>query len=126
VAGPARWEAEWSEPRRLIELWAGVLLPPVAWALHLTLTYMLSAFACDPPWVFSFHVVSILALAMSLYGGWIGWRLWARVQDGPENEGGSVGRSRFMAISAVALSALFALVILAQWFPSFIIEPCRY
>jgi hypothetical protein len=108
------------------ELWAGVLLPPVAWALQLTVTYILSAFACEPPWDLSFHVVTILALGASLYGGWLGWRLWTRVQDGPENEGGNVGRSRFMAVSAVALSALFSLVILAQWFPTFVYEPCRY
>jgi MFS family permease len=126
VGAPARSDPAWSEPRRVAELWAGVLLPPVAWAVHLTSTYALSAFACDPPWSLVFHVLPVAMLAVCFYGGWLGWRLWRLVQDGPENEGGNVGRSRFMAISAVWMSALFALVILAQWFPSFVYEPCRY
>jgi hypothetical protein len=105
--------------------WAGVLLGPAAWALHLQASYMLATFACEDVWRITFHVTALVTLALALAGAYIGRANWrASRRTGPE--GLRVDRSRFMALSGIVLSLFFALVIVAQWIPTLFIEPCRY
>jgi hypothetical protein len=115
----------WQEPRTLLSQWAGVLLGPLGWALHLQVSYTLATFACDDPWRLSVHAMFVASLAIALAGAYIGWRNWQASQEaGPE--GNRLERSRFMAVSGIVLSAFFALVIVAQWIPTLFMEPCRY
>lgn len=115
----------WQQPGMLLAQWAGVLLGPFGWALHLQVSYTLATFACDHPWRLSVHVIAVAALALALGGAALGWRNWRVSRDAP-GEGHRVQRSRFMALAGILLGAYFALVIVAQWIPTLFIEPCRY
>lgn len=100
-------------------LWAGVLLPPAAWAISLCVNYFLSSVACDGAWPLSLHVVTVVSLGIVVAGGVLAWRV--RTDDATDGS----GREQFMAIGGLALAAIFAFTILAQWWPAFWIEPCR-
>lgn len=116
----------WSTAPRIYWLWAGVLLPPVAWALHLNIAYAMSAAVCSPPVRWPFFLVSAIALGPALGGGWISWRLRRDTADEPEDAPTSRARGRFMALSGVLLSVIFSLSILAQTIPVLVLEPCPY
>jgi hypothetical protein len=115
----------WLEPRVLLAQWAGVLLGAAGWALHLQGSYLLAAFACTDVLRLTMHGMSLVALAIAGAGVYFGWRTWQAARDGAP-EGHRVERSRFMGVAGIALSGYFALVIIAQWIPSFFLEPCRY
>lgn len=116
----------WSTTPRLAWLWAGVLLPPAAWAVHLTAGYAMAAFVCEPRAAWPFYLLSIAALAVALWGGWISRGIRWDSADEPEEAPTSRARGRFMALSGVLLSGLFSVAILAQTVPIFVLEPCRY
>jgi hypothetical protein len=104
----------------------GLLVAPVAWLLHLQVSYLLAVFTCGSEWEFLKHMVTLLTLILAAIGGWTAWRSWQRTgREWPKkDEGGIVGRSRFMAASGVALSALFFLVIIAEGLPNFFLNAC--
>ena len=60
--------------RRLVALWAGILVAPAAFAANLQLGYMLVHPACLRNDLTPLHVVQILCLAAALGGGLIAWR----------------------------------------------------
>jgi hypothetical protein len=115
----------WQEPRTLRRQWAGVLLGPLGWALHLQVSYTLSAFACEDVWRLTLHGTFVATLAIALGGLYFAWGNW-QASRAAAPEGLRVDRSRFMAVAGIGLSAFFALVIVAQWIPNLFIEPCRY
>ena len=107
-------------------LWFGLLVPPAAFLLNLELAYALVPTACAATGGVIIHLVHAVCLLLALAGGVVAWRTWKTVGAGwPGEEGGRVARSRFMAGSGVLGSGLFALVILAQWIPSFVLSPCQ-
>jgi hypothetical protein len=109
--------------RRLGALWAGILVAPAACAANLELGYLLVHPACLRNDMTPLHVVQILCLAAALEGGLIAWRALRREQTGVSGEAGD--RSRFLAGLGVWTSALFALVIVAQAVPSFVLHQCQ-
>jgi hypothetical protein len=107
-------------------LWMGLLAAPAAFLLNLEVAYALVPTACASGTVLIVHLVHLLCLSLALAGGLVAWRTWRRIgMAWPGEEGDKVARSRFMAGSGVIGSALFALVILAQWIPSFVLSPCQ-
>jgi hypothetical protein len=69
--------------------------------------------------------VSLLTLLLALSGGLVAWREWKRTgREWPSEELGAIPRSRFMVALGLLASALFSLVILAQWAASFFFNPC--
>jgi hypothetical protein len=107
-------------------LWAGLLLPPAAFLVNLELAYALVPVACSSGTDVFVHLVHLVCLLLALGGGLVAWRSWQTV--GPRwsgEQGGRVARSRFMAGVGLLGSLLFALVIVAQWIPSFMLNPCQ-
>lgn len=116
----------WSTLPRLGWLWAGVLLPPVAWVVHLSITYAMASFVCHPPVTWPLYLVSVAALGLSLWGGWISRGIRQASADETGDAPNSTARARFMAQSGLLLSGIFSLAILAQTIPMFVLEPCRF
>ena len=116
----------WSTPPRVHRLWSGVLLPPIAWLLHLSLAYAMSAVVCTPPVMWPFFVLSAAALAVAIAGGGIAWRVKRDAAGEPEHAPTSRARGMFMAVCGIMLSAVFALAIVAQTIPMFVLEPCQF
>lgn len=107
-------------------LWAGVLAGPLATLTQLQVNYALVLWACGAGRVWALHLVALLALVVSVAAGLLSWRNRRRAGGGWESEGaGVVPRSRFMAVVGILISALAALVVVAQWLPIFIHEPCQ-
>lgn len=114
-----------TESRGLLSLWAGVLAAPTAFLLNLQVGYLLATVECRSatPWL---HLSSLLMLLLALGGGALAWRDWRRSGGEWPGDGGSVvARSRFLSVLGMLGSALFALVILAQWLPVLFLGPCR-
>jgi len=116
----------WSTSPRVAWLWAGVLLPPFAWTVHLGIAYALSGGLCESRAMWPFYLLSAVTLGIAAAGGWIAHSIRRGTADEPEEAPNSRARGRFMALSGVLLSVIFMLAILAQTIPMFVLEPCRY
>ena len=65
------------------------------------------------------------AVVNTLGAGFLAWRDWDRVGRGVEDEAATIdSRSRFLALGGMAISALSALLILAQWLAIFVFGAC--
>ena len=107
-------------------LWAGILVAPAAFAANLELSYLLVHPACLRNDMTPLHVVQIVCLAAAVGGGLIAWRALRRERAGVSGEAGERrDRSRFLARLGVWTSALFALVIVTQAVPSFVLHQCQ-
>jgi hypothetical protein len=72
------------------------------------------------------HGVSLVSLALAVAAGVIARRQWpAAGREVPGDRGGREGRTRTLAAVGVALSALSALTIVAQWLPQLFLSPCQ-
>ena len=114
------------ERQDLAEQWVGLLLAPAVFFAHLQITYVLVPWAClhhGDVWIHVSGVVSVLLAAAS---GYVAWRVWDRGgRDAPDEGGGGPPRARFMALVGVGMSAMFTLLLLAQWATAFFISPCQ-
>ena len=118
-------DKQFSGTRGQFWLWLGLLLPPAAWAIQLQTVYLTSEYGCIHNDFLPNHLVSIFAILLSVAGGAIARRNW--LESGNKwqtEENGVAARSRFMAILGMLTSALFTLVIFAQWLPTLLGVPC--
>jgi hypothetical protein len=111
---------------RIGRLWVANLLGPLAALLALQLAYMLAVRACRSGELWPVHVAHLAGLGLAVAGGMIGYREWLRWRNEPGGEqGGPEGRSYFLAIIGVLVSAMAALVIVAQWSAVAFFRPCQ-
>ena len=111
---------------RAAELWFGVLLGPLAALSQLEANYALALWACGTGQKWPLHLVSLSAMAITLFAEFLSYRNWKRLGANWEEEGaGVVVRSRFMAAVGILISLLMLLVIIAQWIPVFMYGPCQ-
>jgi hypothetical protein len=114
------------DARQIRALWVGLLLAPVAFLINLEAAYALVPTACSSRTELPVHLVHLACLLLTLYGLLTAWRCWkAAGAIWPGGAGDPLARSRFMAGVGLLVSALFVLVIVAQWIPSFILDPCQ-
>jgi hypothetical protein len=107
-------------------LWTGVLLPPIAFLINLEVAYALVPKACASRNTLVLHLVHLVCLGLVLLGGLIAWHCWKVTgAEWPGEGGGPLARSRFMAGIGVLMSGFVALVIVADWIPSFMLNPCQ-
>jgi hypothetical protein len=114
------------DARVLRALWIGVLLPPAAFLINLEVAYALVPPACHSRSVVVVHLVHLICLGLAIFGGLVAARSWR--QSGstwPGDAGGPISRTRFMSGLGMLLGLQFTLVILAQWIPTFLLDPCQ-
>ncbi|MBV9772378.1 MAG: hypothetical protein JO040_00415 [Gemmatimonadetes bacterium] len=113
------------EPGGIATLWFALLAGPVAWMLGLNADYALVRVACAKDTLLPLHAVSLATLLLALAGGGVAWREWRRAgREWPGEGPGTIPRSRFMVAMGVLASALFSLVIVAQWVSILFLNPC--
>ncbi len=106
------------------QLWAGVLLGPIAWALDEGLSYALEQRSCSTGHVYVLHAISIVCFLLALSGAAISRHQLSTVGAGSEEGGTVLDRSWWMARLGIALGLGFALVIVALAVPKFLLNPC--
>ena len=93
-------------------LWLGLLVPPLAWSLHLLLGYLLVALQCQTGSTFFGTLLTLLTIGTLLLDVAAGVLAFL-ARSGPDDQPRvSAGRRSFMAASGVLLSALFGLLML--------------
>jgi hypothetical protein len=123
---PEQTDEYFNQPNGLIALWAGVLAGPVAWALSQQVTYLLATLDCSYGIDFALSPVMALTLLVAAGGAFLSWRNWRRAgRELPDEGGGVMSRSRFMAVTGLLLSAFSALIIIAEWLPIFFYRQCQ-
>lgn len=111
---------------RIGALWTANLLGPVATLAGLEIAYIFADRACKTGDMLPVHLTWLVSLLAAVFGGWLGWREWRRWGGGHVGEeAGLEGRSRFLALLGILLSAVSALVIAAQWSAAFVFHPCE-
>jgi len=109
----------------MLSLSLGLVLGPLAALANQELIYMVNMWACAHRQRETMHLVPILCLivvAVTAVAANLNWRALGR---GYEDELGAVeARSRFIALLGLGISALSAIVILAQWLAIFVFDPC--
>lgn len=105
--------------------WFGVLAPPIAWLLNLEFGFSLAHAACHGSGMAPVHLATITALVVAALGGVAALVTWSRSgSDWPNDAPGVVQRSRMMATLGLGAAAFFLVMILAQWVPAFVFNPC--
>jgi hypothetical protein len=119
-------EQRYTSPRGLAELWAGVVLAPLAWSAHLSISYFLAGVVCGSPWNLALLAVSVLLAGVALIGAWFAWRNYtATGREWPRGDrDGVLIRSRFLAVGGLLLTALSVLLIVVQTIPMLVLNPC--
>lgn len=118
-AGDTRWLTP-------LPLWAGIFAGPLAWAFDLVVSYAIVKWVCQTRQYGVFHLVTLVSLAIVAGGAVISWTAFSRtIQDTPTDGGHPRQRARFMAILGLAVSALFALQIIAGALPHWMLDACQ-
>jgi hypothetical protein len=103
----------------------GLLGPPLAMLTNLLATYALTPRACTEGSLL-LHLISLAMLIVSAAGGAFAWRTWQLTGSSwPDETGGTVGRSRFMAVLGMLTSVFFSVIIAWQWMPHLFLSPCQ-
>ncbi len=105
--------------------WQHLYVAPIAFALHLLIAYPLVPLVCGNQQHAWLHVVSLVFLAIALFGVVQGAREWQMRPEPRKSDAGDPNAQRhLLAVVGTLLSAIFALGIAAQWFTAFIVPPC--
>jgi hypothetical protein len=119
-------KTEVPDARQIRALWIGLLLAPMAFLINLEVAYALVPTACSSHNELAVHLVHLACLLLTLYGLLTAWRSWkASGATWPGEQGEPLARSQFMAGTGLLVSTIFVLVIVAQWIPSFVLDPCQ-
>lgn len=111
--------------RPLWSLWTGVFAGPVAWAIHLAGSFAIVEWTCATNRAWVHHAVTAGVLLIALVGGAVAIRSYRATGGARETEApGHQGRTHFLALAGVAVSAMFLLVILASEIPNLLMHPC--
>jgi|SRR3954454_2110197 len=112
--------------KRNVALWTGVLTGPVVWSMAFVAKFFISYWICAFAWKPAAWVLSIVPVLLTAGAGMLAWSQWQDLgREFPDQTGGTVGRSRALALAGVALSAGFVIVLIAQTFPEVILAGCE-
>jgi hypothetical protein len=106
-------------------LWAGFLGGPIFWLLNFQTTYSLVPWTCKHGKFFLVHLSSLLFLGCTIVVGWIGKSSARkdRIVRSERNQGMDEV-ARFMGQVGLWMTVLFAILIVAQAIPTFVLSPC--
>ena len=97
-----------------VALWIGVLAAPIGWLLTLQAKYALVAYVCRNRASWVMWAITIGGLVFCAIGALFAKRGWNSDET----------RVKFMAIAGLALSAMFAIAILAMAVPDLFLGAC--
>jgi hypothetical protein len=104
--------------------WPALLVAPTLALTNLSITYALVTPSCARQDRLALNAVSAIVLLVCLVFSWQAWRNWRMVPARAEPGDAAAQRKPFVALVACMVGALSCLVVLAQWFPQWILSPC--
>lgn len=109
-------------------IWYAFLAPPIAWGIHLLLTYFLEAWFCESAmsnvdlWI---NVATAVLLAATVVAGVLGAWGWMAAGVGDDtDEASEWAIGGFLALSGLMMSILFGLAIIMGDFGVFYLRSC--
>ena len=122
----ARSEQQIQSGRTPLGLWWSLLAGFSTWAIDLSLSYVLEQHSCSTGHYYLLHVISIVCLVIALTGFGTGFVEFKRFPGTTSDEGGSpFDRAHFQALLGMAFSLSFAVVVIADSLPRWILSPCE-
>jgi len=114
------------EDAGLVLLVGSFLLAPLAWLLDLEISYAMVKWACEHERRGVLLLVPLGSLAVIGIATTMAWSCWTKLRAGASQEGARlVDRSYFLALAALAMNAMFALLILVSLAPRYFLSPCE-
>ncbi len=113
-----------------VTLWT-LILPPTVWAGHFLFCYLWVAVSCAkagafPRFTVAFVIGTVVALAIIVASGWIGWIQSRTPGDPPpHDEGTDIDRLRFLAHATMLLAALSFVAVVFTAAPALMLTDCR-
>jgi hypothetical protein len=108
-----------------MSLTLGVVLGPIVALAHQQAVYAAAMWACGRRMPAALHAIPALCLIVVIGAAIGGYRNWRAVGGGVEDEHDAVAtRTRFLALTGMAVSSFSAIVIIAQWLAIFVFDPC--
>ena len=105
--------------------WPALLVAPTLALTNLAITYALVTPSCKRQNMLAPHLVSALLLLACAWMSWAAWRNW---RDDPgeraQPSDATPYRRPFVALVAAMVGGLSCLVVIAQWFPQWVLSPC--
>jgi len=90
-------------------LWAAILVPPLAWASDLTISYSLVKWACNHHTTISIDAITAATLVVIVAAGVVGWSA-----DRERGARAEAERARFMAMLGALTTVLFVVLTIAM------------
>lgn len=110
----------------LMMLVGSFLLAPLAWLLDLQISYAAVKWACENDRRDVLLLLPIGSLGLIAVAGWMSWSCWTRLRNEGKPEGGRMeDRSYFLALAAMAMTAVFGLLIILSFAPRYLLSPCE-
>ncbi len=108
-------------------LWFGILGGPVMWGTHETVSYLMVPYVCATGMVFLLHVVTIVAVLITLAAGYCAFRAWISSKPPERTDmSGRRGRNAFMGLAGLATAGFFLLLILVESSGNYFFSPCEF
>jgi hypothetical protein len=106
--------------------WPALVVAPFLALANLSITYALATPECSRQSDAAMHLVSAAILAICVVLTFSAWRNWLAQGGGVTvpREDAAAERGRFMSAVAGMVGVLSCLVVIAQWFPQWVLSPC--
>ena len=105
--------------------WPAMLVAPTLALTNLSITYSLITPSCSRQNMLAPHLVSALLLAACAWMSWGAWRNWRDdARERGQASDAAPHRRPFVALVALMMGSLSCLVVIAQWFPQWVLSPC--
>jgi hypothetical protein len=110
-----------------VRQWVGLFLPPLVFAVHFQLNYLLVLWVCgNDVSALPIHLTSVVALMLSLFGVWVAFTAWRSAgTDTPSDGDGVLPRTRLLGSLGIGFGALLSLILLAQLISGFVPPLCE-
>lgn len=110
----------------LMMLVSSLLLAPFAWLLDLQVSYSMVKRVCENDSRLALFLVPLGSLILIAVGSAMAWSCWTKLREsGRETGGRAIDRSYFLALTALALNAVFGLLIVTSLAPRYFLSPCE-
>ena len=106
--------------------WPALLIAPFLALSNLAITYALATPECSRQSDSAMHIVSAVILVICLlltFGAWRNWLVQGGAQKAGQQDAAGM-RGRFISAVAGMCGMLSCLVVIAQWFPQWVLSPC--